>query len=74
MFLRTGTDASGEVRAWQDGELTFQANGKNSETAYSEWMVGAVADGLDSAASRLYVDDAAISRRRLGPVPPFSRE
>jgi hypothetical protein len=74
IFLRTGTDASGEVMVWQDGELTFHANGKNSETAYSEWMVGAVVDALDSTASQLYIDDAALCRHRLGPLPPFTRE
>jgi hypothetical protein len=73
-FLRTATDGAGEVSVWQDGELTFQAFGKTSETTYSEWMVGAVVDGLTTEASQLYIDDAAISRRRLGIVPPFSRE
>jgi hypothetical protein len=37
-------------------------------------MIGGVADGLTTAASRLYIDDAAIAKRRLGPLPPFSRE
>jgi hypothetical protein len=73
-FLRTATDDSGEIAVWQDGELTFRATGRTSETTHSEWMVGAVADGLTTAASELYIDDAAISRRRLGPLPPFTRE
>jgi hypothetical protein len=58
---------------WQDGELTFHATGQTSETTYTEWMVGAVADGLTTPASQVYIDDAAISRRRLGPLPPFTR-
>jgi hypothetical protein len=33
-----------------------------------------VVDALTTDASQLYIDDAAISKRRLGPVPPFSRE
>jgi Polysaccharide lyase len=73
-FLRTATDASGEVTVWQDGELTFHATGKTSETTYTEWMVGAVADGLTTPTAQLYIDDAAISRRRLGPLAPFTRE
>jgi hypothetical protein len=72
-FLRTGTDASGEVSVWQDGELTFHATGKTSDTAYSEWMVGGVVDGLVTPASQLYIDDAALAHRRLGPLPPFTR-
>jgi hypothetical protein len=74
MFHRTATDDSGEVMVWQDGELTFRATGRTSETTYSEWMVGAVVDGLTTSASQIYIDDAALARRRLGPVPPFTRE
>jgi hypothetical protein len=73
-FLRTATDDSGEIRVWQDGDLTFQATGRTSETTYTEWMVGGVVDGLTTPASQIYIDDAAISRRRLGPLPPFTRE
>ena len=74
VFLRTATDASGQVMVWQDGELTFQASGQTSQTTYTEWMVGGVVDSLTTPASQLYIDDAAISRRRLGPVPPFTRQ
>lgn len=74
VFHRTGTDETGEVDVWQDGELTFHVTGKNSETDYAEWMIGGVVDALTTDASQLYIDDAAISRRRLGPVPPFTRE
>jgi hypothetical protein len=74
VFLRTATDASGQVMVWQDGELTFQASGQTSQTTYTEWMVGGVVDGLTTPASQLYIDDAAISLRRLGPVPPFTRQ
>jgi hypothetical protein len=74
VFHRTGTDDSGVVDVWQDGVETFHAPGKNSETDYAEWMVGGVVDALTTSASQLYIDDAAISKRRLGPLPPFSRE
>ncbi len=74
VFHRTGTDDTGEVDVWQDGELTFHVTGRNSETTFAEWMVGGVVDSLTTAASQLYIDDAAISKRRLGPVPPFARE
>ncbi len=72
-FLHTATDDSGEFSAWQDGELTFHAKGRTTETTYTEWMIGIVSDGF-TGGSKLYIDDAAISRRRLGPLPPFTRE
>jgi hypothetical protein len=74
VFHRTGTDDSGHLTVWQDGELTFDVNGTNSQTNWAEWMTGGVVDGLTTDASQLYIDDAAISTRRLGPLPPFSRE
>jgi hypothetical protein len=74
VFHRTGTDASGLVQVWQDGELTFNVPGRNSETSYAEWMIGAVVDALTTDEARLYIDDAAISKRRLGPLPPFVRD
>ena len=59
---------------WQDGELTFDFHGKNSLTDHAEWMIGGVVDALTTDASELYMDDAAIAKRRLGPLPPFVRE
>jgi hypothetical protein len=74
VFHRTGTDDSGHVTVWQDGELTFDFGGRNSQTTHAEWMIGGVVDALTTDASQLYIDDAAISKRRIGPVPPFARE
>ncbi len=74
VFHRTGTDDSGHVTVWQDGELTFDFGGRNSQTNHAEWMLGGVVDALTTDASQLYIDDAAISKRRLGPLPPFTRE
>jgi hypothetical protein len=74
VFHRTGTDDTGHVTVWQDGELTFDVGGRNSETNHAEWMIGGVVDALTTNASQLYIDDAAISKRRLGPAPPFTRE
>ena len=72
-FLHTATDDAGEFSAWQDGELTFHARGRTMPTTYTEWMIGIVSEGF-TGRSKLYIDDAAISRRRLGPLPPFTRE
>jgi hypothetical protein len=73
-YLRATDGPDGEFDAWQDGELTFHVTGRMMETTWAEWMTGGVADGLTSAASRLYIDDAAISTERLGPLPPFQRD
>jgi len=72
-YLRATDGSDGEFKAWQDGELTFQATGKMTETTWVEWMIGGVVDGLTTDAAELYIDDAAISERRLGPLPPFER-
>jgi hypothetical protein len=37
-------------------------------------MIGGVVDALTTDASQLYIDDAAISKRRIGPTAPFARE
>jgi hypothetical protein len=73
-YLYATDGADGEFKAWQDGQLTFQAKGKMMETTWAEWMTGGVVDGLTTDAAELYIDDAAISERRLGPLPPFERD
>ena len=42
--------------------------------AWAEWMIGGVVDALTTDASQLYIDDAAMAKRRLGPTAPFTRE
>jgi len=72
-YLRATDGSDGEFKAWQDGELTYQVTGKMMETTWAEWMTGCVADALTTDASELYIDDAAVSSERLGPLPPFVR-
>jgi len=74
VFHRTGTDDSGHFMVWQDGQLTFDVAGRNAQTTWAEWMLGGVVDALTTDASQLYIDDAAMAKRRLGPTAPFSRE
>jgi hypothetical protein len=73
-YLDASDGADGQFKAWQDGELTFQATGKMTQTTWMEWMTGAVIDGLTTSANQLYIDDAAMSEQRLGPLPPFERD
>jgi len=72
-YLRATEGADGELSVWQDGEQTFHVTGKMMETSWAEWMTGGVIDGLGTDAAQLYIDDAALSSERLGPVPPFTR-
>src|SRR5882724_1536082 len=74
VFHRTGTDDSGHLTVWQDGQLTFDLVGHNSLNNNAEWMVGGVVDALTTSASELFIDDAAITKRRIGPLPPFTRQ
>jgi hypothetical protein len=72
-YLLATDGPDGALAVWQDGEKTYEATGKMMETSWAEWMTGAVVDGLVTDASELYIDDAAISTQRVGPLPPFVR-
>lgn len=74
VFHRTGVDDSGRLTVWLDGEQVFDVTGPNSLTEHAEWMVGGVVDALTTPAADLYIDDAAITKRRIGPLPAFTRE
>jgi Polysaccharide lyase len=77
-FVPAG-DASGRLQIWLDGALVFDIEGARTVapgTAPSDvaWAVGSLTDGLAPAAVPLYVDDAYVSKRRLGPgFPAFWR-
>ena len=73
-YLRATDGSDGELKVWQDGEQIFQVSGKMMETTWAEWMTGGVVDGLTTDANELYIDDAAISKQRLGPLPPFEHD
>jgi hypothetical protein len=74
VFHRTGVDDSGRLTVWLNGEQVFDLVGPNSQTEHAEWMIGGVVDALTTPAAELYIDDAAITRRRIGPLPAFTRE
>ncbi len=74
VYQRIASDGSGRLTAWQDGVEIYDFVGPTSATPYVEWMVGTVVDHLDTPAADLYIDDAAITRRRLGSAGgPFTR-
>jgi hypothetical protein len=74
-YFRPALDTSGRLTVWQDGVLVVDVSAQQTTTTpYIEWGVGSASDGLMPATANVYVDDVAISRRRLGPsFPPFWR-
>jgi len=61
MFLKRASDATGEVRVYQDGVNILQApNIITDTTPYGQWYVGNLATNLDPVDSTLYVDDVSV--------------
>ncbi|HVZ71551.1 MAG TPA: heparin lyase I family protein [Polyangia bacterium] len=70
--------ADGRLQVWLDGALAFDVAGPTSpadpSTAPVTWTVGTNTDGLTPTPATLYIDDAYVSKRRLGPdFPVFWR-
>jgi hypothetical protein len=74
-FFRPAPDTTGRLTVWQDGTLVIDVTGAaTAPTSFAEWSVGSAADALTPSTVNLFIDDVAISRRRLGPTfPPFWR-
>lgn len=75
VFFHAAPDTSGALTVWQDGVPVFDLEDEpTAPSSYVEWSVGSVSTGLAPPVATLYIDDAAVSLRRLGPsFPPFSR-
>ncbi len=76
IHLRASTLNDGQVTVWLDGAQLFDvADRATMPSSFVEWGVGAIAEIITPNPTTLYVDDAAISVRQLGPhYPVFSRE
>jgi hypothetical protein len=75
-YFRAASDTTGRLTLWQDGVMLFDVSGRRTTpSAYVEWNVGSVTSGqLTPPTVDVVIEDAAISRRRLGPeYPVFSR-
>ncbi len=71
-FVRAPTPDEGELRIWVDGSEVFEHHGATLPTTTVTWVIGSGADGLEAPGASLFIDDAAVTRRRLGPgFPPF---
>lgn len=73
--LLAASDSSGHLSVWLDGQIAFELNAQvTMPSQYVEWNVGSIAEAITPSSASLYVDDAAISTRRLGAnFPVFSR-
>jgi hypothetical protein len=75
-FLRAANDSSGQITVWCNGTQLFDIAGRaTTASSFVEWSVGGVTEVIDPDPTTLFIDDAAVSKRRLGPeFPVFSRE
>jgi hypothetical protein len=73
--LLAASDSSGRLRVWLDGVSAFELTAQlTMPSQYVEWNVGSIGEAINPASASVYVDDAAVSTRRLGPnFPVFWR-
>jgi hypothetical protein len=78
-FYVPAADASGRLQVWLDGAPIYDLSGMPTAPAGAAaapvtWTLGTNTDGLTPTPATLFVDDAYVSLRRLGPgFPPFWR-
>lgn len=67
-YYRNASDSSGALMVWFDGEAVVDLEGTaTSPTPWVEWDVLNLGNDLTPTTSTLFVDDCAVSRRRVGP-------
>jgi hypothetical protein len=71
-FLRVANDDTGRLTVWENDTVIFDVQGRPTmPSSCVEWSVGGIAGVITPASATFYVDDAAISTRRLGPTYPI---
>ncbi len=71
-FLRATNDNTGQLTIWVDGTKVFDVQARPIlPSPYIQWEVGGITSGITPPNATLFVDDAAISTRRLGPDYPI---
>jgi len=73
-FLRVANDNTGQLTIWVDDTMIFDVQGRPTMPTASlcvEWSIGGITGTITPASATFYVDDAAISTRRLGPQFPI---
>ena len=70
-YLRVANDDTGRLTVWEDDTVIFDVQGQPTmPSTCVEWSVGGITGMITPASATFYVDDAAISTRRLGPDYP----
>jgi hypothetical protein len=71
-FLRATNDNTGRLTIWVDGTSIFDVQARPIlPSLFVEWQVGGITESVTPPMATFYVDDAAISTRRLGPEYPI---
>jgi hypothetical protein len=69
---RASTASDGELLLWLDDTLLFEIHGPTAPTTYVAWTIGGAAEDLAAPQASVVLDDAAVTKRRLGThFPPF---
>lgn len=70
--LLAASDDTGRLSVWLDGVTAFELTAQlTMPSQYVEWNVGSIAEAINPSSVSVYVDDAAVSTRRLGPNFPI---
>jgi hypothetical protein len=66
---RSSPNADGAITVWQDGTMLFDVGGVRTRypDGDTQWSVNNYASGIHPDPATIYVDDATISRTRVGP-------
>lgn len=67
-FYKHATNTTGRIAIWQDGTKIYDVSGvKTALSNYVQWSVDNYTNKIHPSSATIYIDDAAISKDRLGP-------
>jgi hypothetical protein len=66
-FYRNAQDGAGHLTVWLDGHQIVDIANEPMPTPLVEWNACSIGQDLTPGMAVLYVDDAAVSRTRVGP-------
>jgi hypothetical protein len=67
-YYRNAADSTGALTVWLNGVSIVDLRGETTSPTRVEWDVTSVGENLTPSATTLFVDDCAVSRRRVGPT------
>lgn len=74
-FLRAVNDTTGRLTIWLNGTQIFDVLPQQTmPSSYIEWVVGGLTESINPDPAVVFIDDAAVTKRQLGPnFPVFWR-